>query len=374
MMSGFENIFWFFNLSLIARLPKCKSKHFVKNMFRILSFLFGVFVCIFHAYANYFFLVDNHFVPITIANTFMAFVTISLRLILSARMKNLKKLTKHVSNACAIFKSNRKMQWSTFFWIIGTIFVNLILTALTIDSNLKEYGIGVTSGFPRIYRSKIFDNLIVIFFSITLIFFLVLPVHTFSMYYSLICHQLKLIMNNFKNSMERNSVFDYNHAHNHLVKIIEEVELVNSTLQSLVFFCILFNGATMYFAVTYILHPETFGEYVYPCAIFILCLHSFASFILMTGSAISVNDTATEVLVKAKQLPFNNKENFMVQIRFHADIEKELSMKIWGLGSITRGFFIATLGTIFTYCILIDSISSMKNNDVEEVVKRLNNL
>lgn len=107
------------------------------------------------------------------------------------------------------FKSDRLSKFWKLIWIMETIIVSIILTADTIYNNWKVYKGGPCSIFFRLYNGDIFNSFITIFFSVTLIIFLILPIYSFTIYYSLVCCHLKMIMIKFKNSLEMNSRFDY---------------------------------------------------------------------------------------------------------------------------------------------------------------------
>lgn len=62
-------------------------------------------------------------------------------------------------------------------------------------------------------------------------------------------------------------------------------------------------------------------------------------------------------------------KNSSAQMRFEFYLGRKMSMKIWGLGSITRSFILAATGTIFTYCVLVYGLTSINNNKIEKMFR-----
>lgn len=132
---------------------------------------------------------------------------------------------------------------------------------------------------------------------------------------------------------------------------------MNENLDIFVFKAVLFNSGNVYYAVTMLLHPNTYVNYLQMGVICTLCLCSIINFIYMMISAIRVNDRLAEIMKMAKKISYDNISEAISQIRFQFEIQKESDMKVWAMGTIKRSFILGMFGTIFTYCTIIDGIS-----------------
>lgn len=358
----FACVFFLFNLSLILPVPKLKSKLGVKCLFLVCNFCFEIFIIIFHSEKSYMFLTKEKFMPMSIANAFMTFICIVHRIILRWRLHKLKQICNQITDLCEFLnlKISTKIYFFKLLWIVQIVITAIILIVLSFAVNLELLEL---LDFSRGSKNNSYHDILSCIFGFTFITFHSMPVFIFSVYYSLVCCHIEMIATRFRKSFESCSATDYHRLYKNLQFLHENVNSFNHSLEFIVFCHVLFNSCAMYFAITYIIHTETYGNITNNTSILLLCCHSFACFLYMIRSAIAVNDTFQDISTRAKRLPVDTKNNFIIQMRFHSDVEKEISMKIWGFGSIKRSFILASFGTIFTYCVLVDSITNMKRKE-----------
>lgn len=134
-------------------------------------------------------------------------------------------------------------------------------------------------------------------------------------------------------------------------------EDVDSDTSFLLFTSTLFNASTTYFVVTAWLHPQ---DYIIPVQkvslIFLFGLSCIACG--MSVSASFVNEASAEVANEVQRLLSNGKPPTAAQKQLVFVTQKELFLTVWKMIPIRRSLILVTMGTIFTYCILIDNLKS----------------
>ncbi|GFT42721.1 uncharacterized protein NPIL_122191 [Nephila pilipes] len=124
----------------------------------------------------------------------------------------------------------------------------------------------------------------------------------------------------------------------------------------LVFVSSIYNASVVYFGLTAALHHE---EYIDGFQIMSVCsifTANFVAYIGLTLSASLVHESSEDLLQKAYEvLNFRNDIN-SIQQRFLSSLEKDLFLTVWRIVPIKRSFIFTTMGTIFTYCIILDSL------------------
>ncbi|GFY73744.1 uncharacterized protein TNIN_475551 [Trichonephila inaurata madagascariensis] len=112
----------------------------------------------------------------------------------------------------------------------------------------------------------------------------------------------------------------------------------------------------MYFGLTAVLHTD---EYLNEINIVTLC----SVFVANATSYISLTLSASKVPEATQELWFQLQEDFTtgsiitnVQQRTLALLEKGLHFTVWKMIPIKRSLILATMGTVFTYNLLLDSL------------------
>ncbi|GFT40308.1 hypothetical protein NPIL_138901 [Nephila pilipes] len=91
-------------------------------------------------------------------------------------------------------------------------------------------------------------------------------------------------------------------------------------------------------------------------------LSNFALFIVMTASAASVSEASAEVASSALTLPEEKGSSNWNQHRFITLVEKEITFTVWKLAPIRRNFIFGISGILFTYSLMIHSLSPVKSD------------
>ncbi|GFT40309.1 hypothetical protein NPIL_138911 [Nephila pilipes] len=89
---------------------------------------------------------------------------------------------------------------------------------------------------------------------------------------------------------------------------------------------------------------------------------NFTLFVIMTASAASVSEASAEVASSALILPEEKGKSNWNHHRFIALVEKEITFTVWKLALIRRNFIFGISGLIFTYSLMIHSLSPDKSD------------
>ncbi|GBM52002.1 hypothetical protein AVEN_262239-1 [Araneus ventricosus] len=86
-----------------------------------------------------------------------------------------------------------------------------------------------------------------------------------------------------------------------------------------------------------------------------------ASSVAYMGLALSgslVHEAASDLWVKAYEVVSAKPEISKFQQRFLSMAEKKLYVTVWKIVPLTRSFILATVGTVYAYCVLFDNIQT----------------
>ncbi|GFT77155.1 hypothetical protein NPIL_67211 [Nephila pilipes] len=89
---------------------------------------------------------------------------------------------------------------------------------------------------------------------------------------------------------------------------------------------------------------------------------NFTLFVIMTASAASVSEASADVASSALILPEEKGRSNWNQHRFIALVEKEITFTVWKLAPIRRNFIFGISGILFTYSLMIHSLSPDKSD------------
>ncbi|GFS71131.1 uncharacterized protein NPIL_550361 [Nephila pilipes] len=107
------------------------------------------------------------------------------------------------------------------------------------------------------------------------------------------------------------------------------------------------------------LHPQQYEAYmgiVSLISVWILFVAFCLAFIAMTVTGSLVHDDSASIWIKTQELINTRQRLSFSQKRFLSVVEKNLAMTVWKIAPVKRSFILAALGTIFTYCILLDDL------------------
>lgn len=341
-------IFKLFTASGLWILPKF-------NEFRIsccvklsIMILVNILVYILHLYKGICYLADPDYIFVSIGNLCMIIISCSHRVCLYFKLKNLRNLTKKINYEYEKLNtgtSHSKLYWIRF-WASVSILINAIQIGILPVSCLKynfEYGFNETS--IEIFKCVIFAT--------TLILWLLMPLNLFSIYYTVICRQLSYILLEFAKLVSQSQKKKFKSLQILFIEIKRLIKTVDQKVSLFVFLCVIYNAAIMYFAITILLKPRVYGDVFQRSAIYILCANSFVSFLTMVISASDIHQASLlisdngDAVLEDDQNPGNS------QLLFLRTIDKEITMTVWEIVPIKRSFILATIGTLFTYCLLV---------------------
>lgn len=356
----FKHIYFAFNLCFIFPFSTSKRKSLRKRLLKYLFFCLGIIISI-----MYFIIIILHISsdgqPISISIVFGMLTGLWHRIALSWKLDSLKKLSNKFTKL-DFFPSMQKKRRTRHFliFVIFTALSNISFSILDTIWNFDKFS--YSSAVNINLDNNIFYKIRIIFFFILSYIFIIMPVHIFAIFYSLICCYLVDLFENLRNTFEDNRNVDYARVINSLHIIEEKVTLVNDLLDIFVFKAILYNVGSVYTFVTMLLHLDTLENNLYIITATAFALFNIFNFMFMMISGIRVNDQSALITRIAKKLPYVGSSDVVTQLRFQFEIQNRSYVKAWGTGTIKRSFILKMFGTLFTYCLLIDGI--FKTNEM----------
>ena len=290
----------------------------------------------------------NQGIIVAIAHLSSIVVSCSFRLYLYFNFKRLKILSKKVNFVYEKFSlgcSPVKLHWIWFWGITGTLIYGLEIVLVTIRC-LKMF-----------HKSRIneesFQILNCALYAVTLFFCLFMPLNVFSIYYSVLCHQLTSILLEFAKRINQSRKIKYKALQKVFIDIRLIINAVDKNVSFFVMLCVMHSAAIMYFTITIILNPHLHGNALQRSAVCILCFSNFISFLTMIISASEVHQAYLLISDKADAFFQDDPNNVASEFRFFRIIDKEIAMTVWEIMPIKRSFIFETFGTLFTYSLLI---------------------
>ncbi|GFR00039.1 uncharacterized protein TNCT_637681 [Trichonephila clavata] len=190
---------------------------------------------------------------------------------------------------------------------------------------------------------------------------LLLPLNNFAIYYTTVCHHLKLLVASLGKSLNNVRDSENDRIYKEYISIRNLVTYIDEQLSFLVFISSVYNACTMYFALTLILHPEEYFDVTHILSVVSLFSSNYLSYMGLTLSGSLLHEASEELWFKLHRALMPRSEITSLQQRFLNLLEKGLFLTIWKILPIKRSFILATLGTILTYCILLDNLKSLRN-------------
>ncbi|GBM13886.1 hypothetical protein AVEN_214508-1 [Araneus ventricosus] len=196
-------------------------------------------------------------------------------------------------------------------------------------------------------------------YAVVMVTMMILPVSVFAMYYTAMCQYLCGMLKKFRKSLQATANRDYGEILKFYLFIRKLVSDIDSELSILMFSSSLYYASTTYFGLTTIIHQDDYWKDVaiLPLStVWVLFATNFAAFMTMTVSGSSIYDESANIWSVVQETISPEQNLTPTQKRFLSVAEKELAMTAWKIAPVKRSFIIATLGTIVTYCILLDSL------------------
>ncbi|GFR18669.1 uncharacterized protein TNCT_298961 [Trichonephila clavata] len=170
------------------------------------------------------------------------------------------------------------------------------------------------------------------------------------------CYYLRGMIKSFEKVIDSVS---FSHVHHVLqaYKILRNlIEEVDKELSFLMFTSTLFNACTMYFGVVSLLRSNelTIGaQHISIGCLFLVC---YISFIAMSWMGSLVYEANAKALEKLKDFTCNKTNLTRSEARILFIDASHVTLTIWNIVPIRRSFIFGTFGTIFTYCLLVNSL------------------
>ncbi|KAF8785716.1 hypothetical protein HNY73_011228 [Argiope bruennichi] len=171
-------------------------------------------------------------------------------------------------------------------------------------------------------------------------------------------------MIHFAKSFENTSRLNFNSRWKIYLDLRKSVQETDSDLCLLMFLSSLYFACNTYFGISLLIHYAAYIHFVNILPIVSACLlfsvGSF-SFILMAGTGSLINEASSGICDKVNDVINSEQNPTPIQQRLLYATEKEMTMTVWKMTSIKRGFIFATEGTILTYSILLDNLTSIEH-------------
>ncbi|GIX90842.1 uncharacterized protein CEXT_482351 [Caerostris extrusa] len=94
------------------------------------------------------------------------------------------------------------------------------------------------------------------------------------------------------------------------------------------------------------------------CPYGVCLLQVFVSYFSLALSGCFVYEAAEDLWLKAQEVLATKKDITSFQARFLSIVDKKLHLSVWKTVPIKRSFILAMVGTVLTYCLLLDGLRS----------------
>ncbi|GFT40311.1 uncharacterized protein NPIL_138931 [Nephila pilipes] len=252
---------------------------------------------------------------------------------------------------------SRKTSWIKYV-VIFTMFTEVIiciynLFTTKVDAEISHYFYGFS--FQKQLGNVIVSSLLDIFQLIVIS----MPMLSFSFFYIAVCSDVRSIIKYFKNFMLNKTIPKYKELFYNYYAIKSAADKIDNTVGFLVFTTVIHNSCVMFFSVDGMVGSNMVQGYAID---YYWYLSNFVLFIVMTASAASVSEASAEVASSALILPEEKGSSNWNQHRFITLVEKEITFTVWKLAPIRRNFIFGISGILFTYSLMIHSLSPVKSD------------
>lgn len=359
----FRNIFCLFYISGIFKnkYTKCKESSILTNIviagkiiFNIITFLY------FFLTTSSYILSMKHGLKLKITYAFMDVLSILNRIYLQRNFKHLKDSAK-VACEYKCFKMHKTISKSVWVTVWSVITNALFVLSFFLDLNAEE----VTGRLLFGYKSKsvLFTYLQVFLYVCCTGIFFYMPFNTFTMYYTMLCYEVKNMICDYINMLKSTDVINYDSLNEMYSGITSRVKFIDSKVGIFVFISFLFNSFMMHSMLVTILNIATLninGMVVFTVKM-LCCSVTLVNFTVQLYCASSVHNASLLVKDKTAIIKESNPKFISSYLSFVLTHQEEICMTVWGIASIKKSFIFGTFGTILTYCLLFDSIKTNNN-------------
>ncbi|GFQ65849.1 uncharacterized protein TNCT_240571 [Trichonephila clavata] len=292
-------------------------------------------------------------VPIAWAT--MSVITLIHKCALSSRVKKLKMISLSLANISAKLKTittNRNNKWIP----VWAIFNSLLFIIFAVASFFTAYINGTRFFlFNFALEDKGWKASAAFIYSLTLIIYFMMPLNTFAVYYTVTCHRMRNVLITFRKGVELMQYPELDQALRIYKSIQNLIAEMDEGMSFLMFTSTIFNAIPMYFGITKLLRPSDFTMDSETLSVWSLFIASYGAFIATAVSGTLVGEANAKIVDQFKEMA-----NSGCSLSYFKNIfslkKSNGSLTVWNIVPVTRSFIFSVFGTIFTYCILLDSM------------------
>lgn len=344
MKQPFNYIFMLFRFSLVFPILICKEDRAVKKMWKLIFFIFNVYLTLFIIFA----MTTSSFVMIS--NIIKYLSMIAHRWIICFRMNQFKEIVNSLSKI-----KIKQFKYLFCMWAIMSTLLLMFVFVFTLDESIHSFcnasisifGFSVDEPYPTIIHNfHLFQD----------IFNFIMVINTFSMFYISVCQHMRYEILNFTKMINQGESLNFEYLIKSYSRISSMVNKADNSLSIIMFFHTVYSATSMHYIITSSLRSgyiTTIGKRIINCSYAIVTLSSFFA---MAVSASLVSEASQDVGNKVKTLTPGSMRSAIQLQRLISLTDKDLCLTVWKIVSIRRNFTISTLGVFFTYIMLFDSL------------------
>lgn len=353
MKLSYKIVFFLFGISAVVP----TTGRFKYKLVKYAAILFNTMILLFHAYDSiyvlYFLTRKILGISFTIANC----ITLVHRYILGRKYNSLRKIANNMSKNYYI-QEGRGLKFCIF--AMGTL--SIICHFLTLVTNLHFYG--NTTHIRKLFgitdEKNLLNDGVTVFYYFHHSILIKLPIHTFALFYALVCHHVRCLLKQFS-ERHPSDIVDYKKLLQSLSSLHATIESLDDELSSFALCLTLYMSYVVIFVIRFVFHHT---DYFLSCP---FCLDrvihytyvasSVVAFTAMAVSASMVSEAYDELRTKARRSIISSDTDFSTkQQKFLLCIEKKACFTVFKIVQIKRGFIVYTFGGVVTYMIIFDNL------------------
>ncbi|GFT67699.1 uncharacterized protein NPIL_614791 [Nephila pilipes] len=293
------------------------------------------------------------------ANLALTFVSLTTRWILCFRFNKLVKIAADLttlSRRCNLPTPNNKKTLLYVFGFLTTflqipVFVCTFKTLLIIRVKVLVFLVDITDSiclWILVAIVSIFKEL------------MFLPINTFGIYYTIMCHHLKLLLISLSKSLNNATDLEHDRVYKKYMTVKKLSTYIDEHLSFLVFLSSLYNACSVYFGLTVILHPEEYFAPIQMTTVWCMFASNYLAYSGLTLAGSLLSEASDNLWLKMHETLMSRSEISSIQQRFLSLLERGLFLTVWKIVPITRTFILASIGTVFSYSLLLDNLETLR--------------
>lgn len=350
---------WIFYLFCAIGIFKKPQKNNFKILFSIFNVSFNLSIFLFTGITSYSFLyqMEEHYGKrISVYVCFFA-VYFSNRFWLCRSVDDFEDFTRMLRRLSYILRLHAIVRPWILVWACSVLCINLYMFLYLLAMFIRhdatpDFLFGLEAD------SDILRYLISFLYALSYFIFLYMPINVFTIYYVLICRHIRDVIIAFEKWIETVPEPNYDLLNEIYSKIKIVVDFIDAKLGVPVFITFSFNAFTMYLGLVNVLHDKFRKSpgIMFKDTVGVACVSSFLNFVAMIYAADSVHSASIAVKARVRNLKVDVSQSISSYFRFHQNCSEEISLTIWGIFSMRKNIIFGTIGAIFTYSLLFDSV------------------